>query len=144
MRVTVTLKDGITVSEAGGGQDSYPILVNIISRLNLQVQLSDQTTFVKGIVSKQSPALVYVKNPGNEPFDPNDLTIEFDKRFEEAGIPYAEQNQVVEMGTSEETGAKIYGFYILPKFVSRSAGYVVKYQGEAIGENDVITSISGP
>lgn len=141
VRVTVTLKDGITIDNSApvAGSDNYTVTVNIISRLELQVQQGEQRTYVKGFVSKDSPALVYVTNPGNEPFDPNDLTIEFDKRFEEAGIPYAEQNQVVEMGTSEETGAKIYGFYILPKFVSRSAGYVVKYQGEAIGENDVIT-----
>lgn len=142
--VTVTLKDGITVSEAGGGQDSYTVLVNIISRLDLQVQLSDQTTFVKGIVSKQSPALVYVKNPGNEPFDPNDLAIEFDDRYE--GFPYAEQNQVVQMGTDEETGATIYGFYILPKFVSENAYYIVTYQGSGIEKdadgNDIYHSIT--
>lgn len=144
--VTVTLKDGITVSEAGGGQASYPILVNIISRLNLQVQLSDQTTFVKGIVSKQSPALVYVTNPGNEPFDPSDLAIEFENRFMEEGIPYAEQNQVVQMGEDEPTGAKIYGFYILPKFVSESADYIVTYQGSGIekdaDDNDIYHSIT--
>ena len=143
--VTVSLKDGITQSEAGG-QASYPILVNIISRLDRQVQLSDQTTFVKGIVSKQSPALVYVKNPGNEPFDPNDLAIEFENRFMEEGIPYAEQNQVVQMGTDEETGAKIYGFYILPKFVSERANYIVTYQGSGIEKdaegNDIYHSIT--
>ena len=142
--VTVTLKDGITVSEAGGGQDSYPILVNIISRLDRQVQLSDQTTFVKGIVSKQSPALVYVKNPGNEPFDPNDLAIEFDDRYE--GFPYAEQTSVVPMGEDEATGARIYGFYILPKFVSERANYIVTYQGSGIEKdaegNDVYHSIT--
>ena len=142
--VTVTLKDGITVSEAGGGQASYPILVNIISRLNLQVQLSDQTTFVKGIVSKQSPALVYVKNPGNEPFDPNDLAIEFDDRYE--GFPYAVQTQVLQTGTDEATGAKIYGFYILPKFVSERANYIVTYQGSGIEKdadgNDIYHSIT--
>ena len=143
VRVTVTLKDGITVSEAGG-QASYPILVNIISRLDLQVQLSDQTTFVKGIVSKQSPALVYVKNPGNEPFDPNDLAIEFNDRYE--GFPYAEQTSVVPMGEDEPTGAKIYGFYILPKFVSESAKYIVTYQGSGIEKdadgNDIYHSIT--
>ena len=142
--VTVTLKDGITVSEAGGGQDSYPILVNIISRLNLQVQLSDQTTFVKGYVDKASPALVYVKNPGNEPFDPNDLAIEFDDRYE--GFPYAEQTSVVPMGEDEATGAKIYGFYILPKFVSERAYYIVTYQGSGIEKdadrNDIYHSIT--
>lgn len=130
VRVTVTLKDGITVSEAGGGQASYTVLVNIISRLNLQVQLSDQTTFVKGIVSKQSPALVYVKNPGNEPFDPSDLAIEFVDRYE--GFPYAVQTQVLQTGTDEATGAKIYGFYILPKYVSERANYIVTYQGSGI------------
>ena len=142
--VTVTLKDGITVSEAGGGQASYPILVNIISRLDRQVQLSDQTTFVKGIVSKQSPALVYVKNPGNEPFDPNDLAIEFDDRYE--GFPYAEQTSVVPMGEDEATGARIYGFYILPKFVSERANYIVTYQGSGIEKdadgNDIYHSIT--
>ena len=146
VRVTVTLKDGITVSEAGGGQASYTILVNIISRLDLQVQLSDQTTFVKGIVSKQSPALVYVKNPGNEPFDPSDLAIEFENRFMEEGIPYAEQTSVVPMGEDEPTGAKIYGFYILPKFVSESADYIVTYQGSGIEKdadgNDIYHSIT--
>ena len=142
--VTVTLKDGITVSEAGGGQDSYPILVNIISRLNLQVQLSDQTTFVKGYVDKASPALVYVKNPGNEPFAPNDLAIKFDDRYE--GFPYAEQTSVVPMGEDEATGAKIYGFYILPKFVSERANYIVTHQGSGIEKdadgNDVYHSIT--
>ena len=144
VRVTVTLKDGITVSEAGGGQDSYTVLVNIISRLDLQVQLSDQTTFVKGIVSKQSPALVYVKNPGNEPFNMNDLAIEFVDRYE--GFPYAVQTQVLQTGTDEATGDKIYGFYILPKFVSESAKYIVKYQGSGIEKdadgNDIYHSIT--
>ena len=137
--VTVTLVNGITIdgSRPAAGQASYTVPVNIVSRLSMQVQQGEQRTYVKGVIDKASPALVYVTNPGNEPFEPNDLTIEFVSRYE--GFPYAVQNQVIQMGVDEPTGATIFGFYIQPKFVSNNAGYVVKYQGQPIGDNDVIT-----
>lgn len=136
--VTVTLVNGITPDNSAPveGKDSYEVPVNIVTRLDIQVQ-GGETSFVKGIVSKASPAVVYVSNPGNEPFDQNALTIQFVDRYE--GFPYAEQTALVPLGTSEETGATMYGFYILPKFVAEEAYYEVLYNGEPQADRNSIT-----
>ena len=136
VRVTVTLTN-YTVDDASpvARPTNYIVPVNIVSRLKLQVQIGQESTYIKGVESGVSPVFVYVTNPNSEPFDMNDLSLEFDERF--PGIPYANQTLVLQTGT--ENDVKIYGFHIMPNYVSNGATYTVKYQGSPIGENGMIT-----
>ena len=135
VRVTVTLKAGITPVPTFVGQESYTVTVNITSQLNITAQLTNDLSYVKNgtQVSTTSPATVYVNNPGNEPFDPADLMITFDNRYETNGgavFPYAIQKSIVKDGKDTQN-RDIYSFRILPCFVGTSS-FSVTYQGNQL------------
>lgn len=139
--VTVTLVNGITPVPTFQGQASYTVTVNILSQLDITAQLTNNLSYVKNgtQVSENSPAYVYVNNPGNEPFDPADLMITFGNRYEtETGdvFPYAIQSSVVKEGV-DETNGDTYGFRIQPLFIGYPS-FSVTYQGQEL-VNGVIT-----
>ncbi|MBP5771663.1 MAG: hypothetical protein J6W75_09925 [Bacteroidaceae bacterium] len=131
VRVTVALKDGITPSAAMQGQSSYTVSVNIVSALSVTAKASGITDFKKGIQSSDTPAYVYVTNPANEPFDPADLQIAFENRFE--ALPYAKQIEVVQENAegSATSGQKVYVFHILPLYIG-TPSFMVTYQGQEL------------
>ena len=139
VNVTVKLVNGITPVQTYNGNDSYSLTVVIESQLEMRVEFG-ATEFVKnGSISTDSPAFVYVSNPGNEPFDPNDLTIQFNERYD--GYPYAIQTSVAKGGDNTEEGETGYRFYIKPLFIGEEVSFRVFYKGEVL-EDDSWVSIT--
>ena len=128
---TVTLKDGITPVPTFQGQASYTVTVEIRSGLQVAFR-AGETNFVKnGQVSTAYPAYVDVTNPYNEAFDPADLAIQFDYRYEAAGLRYAEQRSIESVASQGDVTS--YGFLIEPLFVGTS-NFRVIYNGAVINE----------
>lgn len=132
-RVKVSLNEGITQDATFQGQDNYTVIVNITSALEVWAE-AGATEFVKNgtKVSENTPAIVYVKNPANEAFDPNDLEITFSDAYNDQGviIPYAIQRSVVQGQTTAE-GATTYEFRIQPLFTG-TASFDVVYNGNML------------
>lgn len=129
--VTVTLVDGITTLPTFVGQASYNVTVHINSQLTVTAEPTTDLYYVKNgtEVSTTSPAKVYVLNPGNEPFNPDDLKITFQSRYSTTAseFPYAVQSSLVTEGNDPIKG-DIYSFRIQPLYVG-SPTFNVTYQG---------------
>lgn len=118
VQVTVTLKDGITPSMAFMGNDSYMVTVNIISALEVTAEAPTIVPIYKKGVQAEAPVYVYVKNPGNEPFDASALTITFINRYE--GKPYATQvGGAVKQDAKDGQGRDVYAFTIEPRYIGQ-------------------------
>ncbi len=128
LTVTAELTDGITPQSTFVGQKSFTVTVNIVSYLSITGDNSAYTDYSKGETSTNSPAYVYVSNPNNEPFDPLQLTIEFENRY--PGFPFAEVNGVTL--ATDGRGNPAYVFTITPLFAGGEVMYTVKYGNEDV------------
>ncbi len=136
VRVTVKLVNGRLDNPDFPGTDTYTVTINIESRLSARMTTGESDFVKNGQVSDATPAIVYVNNPGGEPFSLNSLSISFSERY--SGYPYAIQAGLEEVeATDAEASETAYKILIKPLFAGNKIPFDVSYNGEVIGRSTI-------